>query len=104
MHLARSSGPNGPTARNVVNVVLWGLPPADGQRSPIMPGFINTMTDQQLESLLRYVRQRFSGKPPWENIDQEINDTRAGKFDVGIYPAPSTDPAFGVVTDGNAQR
>jgi mono/diheme cytochrome c family protein len=104
MHLGRSTGPSGPTARNVINVVLWGLPPADGQRSPIMPGFINTMTDQQLEALLRYVRQRFSDKPPWEKIKQEINDTRAGKYDVGIYPAPSTDPAYGVVSEGSAQR
>src|SRR5215470_16131347 len=28
--LALSTGPNGPNARNVMNVVLWGLPPADG--------------------------------------------------------------------------
>jgi len=104
MHLGRSTGPSGPSARNVVNVVLWGLPAAEGQRSPIMPGFINTMTDQQLESLLRYVRQRFSEKPPWEGINQEINDARAGKFDVGIYPAPSTDPAHAVVSEGSAQR
>jgi mono/diheme cytochrome c family protein len=103
MHLGRSTGPNGPTARNVINVVLWGLPPADGQRSPIMPGFINAITDQQLQALLGYLRQRFSDKGPWENIEQEISDTRAGKFDVGIYPAPSTDPAFGVVTEREAQ-
>jgi mono/diheme cytochrome c family protein len=99
INLGRSTGPNGPTARNLINVVLWGLPPSNGQRSPIMPGFINTMTDEQLRTLVTYVRQRFSDGPKWTNIDEEIRDARAGKFDVGIYPAPSTDPAFGLVSE-----
>ena len=64
-----------------------------------MPGFINTMSDEQLRALVTYVRQRFSDGPAWASIDQEIRDARAGKFDVGIYPAPSTDPAFGVVSE-----
>lgn len=97
--LARSTGPNGPTARNLINVVLWGLPPSNGQRSPIMPGFSEAMSDEQLRALLTYVRQRFGDGPAWTNIDQDIRDARSGKFDVGIYPAPSTDPAFGVVSE-----
>lgn len=97
--LARSTGPNGPTARNLINVVLWGLPPSNGQRSAIMPGFSEAMTDEQLRALVTYVRQRFGDGPAWTNIDQDIRDARSGKFDVGIYPAPSTDPAFGVVSE-----
>lgn len=96
--LARSTGPNGPTARNLINVVLWGLPPSNGQRSPTMPGFSEAMNDEQLQALVIYVRQRFGGGPAWTNIDQDIRDARSGKFDVGIYPAPSTDPAFGVAS------
>jgi mono/diheme cytochrome c family protein len=104
IHLGRSTGPNGPTARNVINVVLWGLPPADGQRSPMMPGFMNALTDQQLDLLMRYVRERFSDKPAWETFGQQIRDARAGEFDVGIYPAPSTDPAVGVVTQRESRQ
>lgn len=97
--LALSTGPNGPTARNLINVVLWGLPPSNGQRSAIMPGFSEAMTDEQLRALLTYVRQRFGDGSAWTNIDQDIRDARSGKFDVGIYPAPSSDPAFGVVSE-----
>lgn len=97
--LARSTGPNGPTARNLINVVLWGLPPSNGQRSPIMPGFMDVMSDDQLRALLIYVRQRFGDGPAWTNIDRDIRDARSDKFDVGIYPAPSSDPAFGVVSE-----
>lgn len=97
--LARSTGPNGPTARNLINVVLWGLPPSNGQRSAIMPGFGDAMSDEQLRALVAYVRQRFGHGQAWTNIDQDIHDARSGKFDVGIYPAPSTDPAFGVVSE-----
>jgi mono/diheme cytochrome c family protein len=98
IHLGRSTGPSGPTARNVVNVVLWGLPPTNGQRSAIMPGFINAMTDEQVGALVTYLRQRFSDKPAWGSVDQEIRDARVGRFDVGIYPAPSTDPALGIIS------
>ncbi|TYL96639.1 c-type cytochrome [Bradyrhizobium rifense] len=98
INLARSTGPNGPTARNLVNVILWGLPPSDGQRSPIMPGFNNAMTDDQVRALVTYVRQRFGHGPTWTNVDQDIRDARAGNFKVGIYPAPGTDPASGVIS------
>lgn len=99
INLARSTGPNGPTARNLINVVLWGLPPSNGQRSPTMPGFSEAMSDEQLRALATYVRHRFGGGSAWTNVDQDIRDARSGKFDVGIYPAPSTDPAFGVVSE-----
>ncbi|WP_369726492.1 cytochrome c [Bradyrhizobium sp. LLZ17] len=103
INLARSTGPNGPTARNLVNVILWGLPPSDGQRSPIMPGFNNAMTDDQVRALLSYVRQRFGHGSTWTNIDQEIRDARAGKFELGVYPAPATDPASGVISQAEVR-
>jgi len=85
--LARSTGPSGPTARNVIDVVLWGLPAADEQRRPIMPGFAGTLKDRQLADLLAYVRARFSDKPPWTDVEKDIRDVRAGGS--RIYPAPS---------------
>lgn len=85
--LARSTGPSGPTARNVIDVILWGLPAQDEQRRPIMPGFAGTLNDRQLADLLAYVRARFSDKPGWTDIDKDIRDARAGGS--RIYPAPS---------------
>jgi mono/diheme cytochrome c family protein len=85
--LALSSGPSGPNARNVIDVILWGLPAQDEQRRPIMPGFAGSLNDRQLADLLAYVRARFSDKPPWTDIAKDIRDARAGGS--RIYPAPS---------------
>ena len=85
--LTRSTGPSGPTARNVIDVVLWGLPAQDEQRRPVMPGFAGTLNDRQLADLLAYVRARFSDKPAWTDVDKDIREVRAGG--ARIYPAPS---------------
>jgi mono/diheme cytochrome c family protein len=93
--LALSTGPSGPNARNVINVVLCGLPPAEGERSPIMPGFAGALTDQQLVDLLVYVRAQFGAKPPWSDIDEHIREARNIR-NVAVYPVPATDPAQAV--------
>lgn len=85
--LALSTGPSGPNARNLIDVILWGLPAADEQRRPIMPGFAGTLNDRQLADLLSYVRARFSDKPPWTDVDKDIREARAGG--ARVYPAPS---------------
>ena len=91
--LALSTGPSGPNARNVINVILWGLPALDEQRRPIMPGFAGTLSDRQLADLLAYVRARFSDKPPWTDLEKDIRAARAEEPRVKIHPAPSPDPA-----------
>jgi mono/diheme cytochrome c family protein len=91
INLALSTGPSGPDARNVANVVLWGLSAPSGERAPIMPGFANTMSDRQLADLLAYVRSRFSDQPPWTTIADDIRTARNNRPDVA--PAPGTDPA-----------
>ena len=98
INLALSTGPSGPNARNVINVVLWGLPPAGGERSPIMPGFAGVLTDPQLVALLAYVRAQFSDKPPWADIAKDIGDARSGKRPVMVHPSHGTDPAHAVVS------
>jgi mono/diheme cytochrome c family protein len=84
--LALSTGPSGPTARNVVNVILWGLPAEDEQHRPIMPGFADVLNDRQLADLLAYVRARFSGKPAWTEVEKEIHAARSG--DSRVHPGP----------------
>jgi mono/diheme cytochrome c family protein len=100
--LALSTGPSGPNARNVINVVLWGLPPAEGERSPIMPGFANALTDQELAALLAYLRSRYSDQPTWSDIAQEIGDARRSR-PATAYPSHGIDPARAVVGQGEAQ-
>ena len=48
VNLALSTAINGPDPRNAVNIVLSGIRPVDGERSPIMPGFAATMNDEQI--------------------------------------------------------
>jgi mono/diheme cytochrome c family protein len=98
--LARSTGPSGPDARNVINLVLWGLPAQGEQRRPIMPGFAATLTDRQLGDLLAYVRARFSDKPPWTDVGKDIREARAGE--PRVYPAPS--PGSAPVAPGKEAR
>jgi mono/diheme cytochrome c family protein len=93
--LSRSTGPSGPSARNVINVVLWGLPAQDEQRRPVMPGFAGTLSDRQLTDLLAYIRARFSGKPAWTDVDKHIREARAGG--ARVYPAPSVPAAPGLM-------
>jgi len=75
----------------VINVILWGLPAADEQRRPVMPGFAGILSDRQLADLLAYVRARFSDKPAWTDVDKHIREARAGA--ARIYPAPSSETA-----------
>jgi len=99
--LTLSTGPSGPNARNVINVVLWGLPPAEGDRNPSMPGFAGSLTDAQLVELLNYTRSQFSGKPAWTGIESDIRNARTQP--TGIYAAPGTDPSKAVVTKHEAR-
>jgi mono/diheme cytochrome c family protein len=89
--LSLSTGPSGPSARNVINVILWGLPAADEQRRPIMPGFAGVLNDRQLADLLAYVRARFGNKPPWADVEKDIREARAGAS--RVHPGPAPEPA-----------
>ncbi|MFI4996084.1 MAG: c-type cytochrome [Hyphomicrobiales bacterium] len=93
--LSLSTTINGETPRNLVNVVLWGLPAADGVRAPIMPGFAATLTDQQVVALATYLRSRFSKRPGWSGILADLREARQGELASSLSPgariAPATD-------------
>ena len=52
VNLALSTAISGPDARNAANIVLSGVRPVEGERSPIMPGFADSMSDDQITALL----------------------------------------------------
>jgi mono/diheme cytochrome c family protein len=95
--LALSTGLSAPTARNVINVVLWGLPAAEGERSPIMPGFAGALNDEQLAALVSYLRSRFSDRPPWTDIGTEIRNARTGHRPL-VYSTHGSDPTEAIVS------
>src|ERR1700722_4947714 len=58
--------------RTAANIILSGVRPVEGDRSPIMPGFAASMNDEQITSLLNYLRMRFSNQPAWTGVDKAV--------------------------------
>jgi mono/diheme cytochrome c family protein len=76
INLRLSTALNAPDPRNAANVILSGIRPVGGERGPIMPGFANSMSDEQIVALLNYLRDRFSAQPAWAGVEQIIGDAR----------------------------
>jgi mono/diheme cytochrome c family protein len=90
-----STALSAPEPRNAANVILAGIRPASGERSPIMPGFANSMTDDQIAALLTYLRSRFSTQPAWSGVEQIVRDARryetvSLKIPSGVQSTPGT--------------
>jgi mono/diheme cytochrome c family protein len=76
VNLALSSVISGPDPRNAANIVLAGVRPVEGERSPIMPGFADSMSDSQIAELLNYLRTKFSNQPAWTGVEKTIEAAR----------------------------
>jgi mono/diheme cytochrome c family protein len=76
INLGLSSAISGPNPRNLANLVLSGVRPVEGERSPIMPGFASSMNDAQIASLLNYLRSRFSRQPAWTDVEKAVENAR----------------------------
>jgi mono/diheme cytochrome c family protein len=76
INLALSTAISGPDPRNLANIVLAGVTPVEGERSPIMPGFAASMSDAQAAALLTYLRSRFSKQPAWTDLDSVVAEAR----------------------------
>jgi mono/diheme cytochrome c family protein len=76
VNLALSTAFSASDARNAANIVLAGIRPVAGERSPIMPGFAASMSDAQIAALLDYLRSRFSNQPAWAGVEKAVADAR----------------------------
>jgi len=63
-----------PDPRNVLHVVLEGIWPEPGERGALMPGFEGALTDEQLASLLAYLRMHFAKSAPWSDIPRQARN------------------------------
>jgi mono/diheme cytochrome c family protein len=88
-----STAVNAPNPQNIINVTLFGLPPADGEASAVMPGFANILSDRQVAELLAYMRDRFSDAPAWEGVAEMTRKTRSGEHKVAVRPADGIERA-----------
>jgi mono/diheme cytochrome c family protein len=76
VNLALSTSINGSDPRNLANILLSGVSPVVGERSPIMPGFAASMNDGQITDLLNFLRSRFSKQPPWSDVEKTVEEAR----------------------------
>ena len=76
VNLALSTALSSPDPRNAANIVLSGVRPVEGERSPIMPGFAASMSDAQIAALLNWLRARFGKQPAWAAVEQTVADAR----------------------------
>jgi mono/diheme cytochrome c family protein len=76
VNLALSTALSSPDARNAANIVLSGVRAVEGERSPIMPGFAESMDDEQIVALLQFLRGRFSNQPAWTGVEKTVEDAR----------------------------
>jgi mono/diheme cytochrome c family protein len=94
VNLALSTAIAGPDPRNVANIVLSGVRPVEGERSPIMPGFAASMNDGQISALLNYLRARFSNQPAWTGVQKTVEDARRTQtVFLQTSPGPRNAPA-----------
>lgn len=94
--LARSIGVSGESPRNLMNVILYGLPAGAGETAPIMPGYAGAISDAQLVDLVAFLRARFSARPPWEDVERAVREARAAGAQSArqVAGGAGTDPAF----------
>jgi mono/diheme cytochrome c family protein len=94
VNLGLSTAISAPDARNAANIVLSGVRPIEGERSPIMPGFAESMDDGQIAALLNFLRARFGKQPAWTGVEKTVQDARRTQsVFLQTSPGPRNAPA-----------
>lgn len=93
--LALSLGLNGESPRNLINVILHGLSPAEGDTTPMMPGYAGAMSDAQVETLVSWLRANLTDKPAWGDVSKLIEESHQMKPTMLLFPpgGAGADPA-----------
>jgi mono/diheme cytochrome c family protein len=76
INLGLTTALSAPDPRNAANIILSGIRPVAGERSPIMPAFADSMTDDQITAVLKYLRSRVGNQPAWPNVEQAVQNAR----------------------------
>jgi nicotinate dehydrogenase subunit B len=75
--LALNSNLHSPTPGNLIRIILHGITSAVSSDLGYMPGFKESMTDDQVAELVSYLRRQFaSDKPPWTDVPAMIEQAR----------------------------
>ncbi|RZT36710.1 c-type cytochrome [Cupriavidus agavae] len=76
--LATSSAVQAATPRNVIQMMLLGVPWQGEQPMHYMPAFGATFDDAQLADLAMYLRATYSTLSPWQDVPQAVAAIRKG--------------------------
>jgi nicotinate dehydrogenase subunit B len=75
--LALNSNLHGAVPDNLIQVILHGIATPASSDLGYMPGFKDSMTDDQLAELVSYLRQQFApDKPPWTGVPTAVSRAR----------------------------
>src|SRR5712672_4418647 len=76
--LALNSNLHSAVPDNLIQVILHGIASPVSSDLGYMPGFKDSMTDDQLAELVSYLQRQFApGKPAWEGVDATIARVRS---------------------------
>lgn len=76
--LALTPGVHAPLAGNLIAVSLWGINPApQGSLDRSMPARHTQISDDEMAALAAFVRDRFSDRPAWNDLEQTVAEVRA---------------------------
>jgi mono/diheme cytochrome c family protein len=94
--LSMSMGLAGESPRNLINVILHGLPPSQGETMPMMPGYAGAMSDAQVTTLVDWMRANLTDRAPWPDYSKAIRESRAMTPDMLDFPpgGASAEPAI----------
>jgi len=91
MPLSWSIGVAGESPRNLVNVILHGIPPApNGETTPVMPGYQGALDDAQVEALVTWMRSSLTDRPPWTGVREHIAKSRKMTPETLMWPPGGT--------------
>ena len=79
--LAVTTSLNAPDPRNAIHVILEGIEPESGEKGALMPGFRAELTDAQVAALVDYLRARFTDRPAWRDVVQQVGAIRRSPKD-----------------------
>ncbi|NML42741.1 c-type cytochrome [Ramlibacter sp. G-1-2-2] len=68
-----------PDARNLLRIMRQGIQPTPGKPGRWMPPFEGNLSEDELSTLARWLRQNVAGQPAWADLPQSIAATRPPK-------------------------
>jgi mono/diheme cytochrome c family protein len=74
--LAQSGPVNANSPRNVIQLILNGIPRDGSSASHYMPAFAGLLNDNQVADVAAYVRATFTTKAPWPAMDKTVDTIR----------------------------